>query len=367
VMAVPSDATIDDLVERLARNGGDQSFFQAVRMILNHTKTTIGRDHSPTKDALKLRAHPSVAFPSGEIGAVVSGSSTRNSQSQSQSSQSKKPTIEATFFGIYGPESALPLHYTQLIIDRIRNKDYSLREFLDLFNHRLISLFYRAWEKHHFPIAFETALRAEQPDLMTDALLSIVGFGSQAVQKRLRIPESAWLHFAGIKALRGARGEALEKMVTTHFRVAVNVIPFKGEWLRIPKDQQSSMGTPKLGQSLGNQLGVDSVAGSQIWAIEHRFRIQLGPMSLETFRSFTPTSKNLLPLAQLVRTYVGPTFDFDVQVVLVRTEVPGTSLASVGGSRLGWDSWLGEYRIPQDAYDAVFVCEGLPDQNQVAI
>ncbi len=363
--AVENELTIDDLVERLERNGGDQSFFQAVRLVLNHTRTTIGRDHSPTKDPLKFRAHASVAYPAGEIGAVIPGHSV--DRPSSTKLNSKKPIIEATFFGLYGPDSALPLHYTQLIIDRIRNKDHALREFLDLFNHRLISLFYRAWEKHHFPIAFETASRAHQPDLMTDALLSIVGFGNQAVQNRLRIPENTWLHFAGIKALRGARGDALEKMLASHFRIPVKVIPFQGEWLRIPKDQQSALGTPKLGQSLGNQLGVEAVAGSQFWAIEHRFRVQLGPLSLKTFQTFTPTSKNLLPLAQLVRTYVGPTFDFDVQAVLVRTEVPGTSLSSVGGTRLGWDSWLGEYRLPQDASDAVFVCEGLPAQDPLAV
>jgi type VI secretion system protein ImpH len=365
VAAEEKEDSIDDLIERLSRHGGDQSFFQAVRLILNHSRTTIGRDHSPTKDPLRLRAHPSVAYPAGEIGAVTPGQSEENGSSRKP--HSKKPTIEATFFGLYGPESALPLHYTQLIIDRLRNKDHAFREFLDLFNHRLISLFYRAWEKHRFPIAFETASRANQPDLMTDALRSIVGFGNRAVQKRLQFSEDTWLHFAGIKALRGARGDALEKMLASRFRIPVKVIPFQGEWLRIPRDQQSSLGTPKLGQSLGNQLGIDAVAGSQIWAIEHRFRVQLGPLSLKTFQSFTPTSKNLLPLAQFVRTYVGPTFDFDVQAILVRTEVPGTSLSSIGGSRLGWDSWLGEYRLSKDAGDAVFVCEGLPAQDQLAV
>jgi type VI secretion system protein ImpH len=365
VAAVENELTIDDLVTRLARNGSDQSFFQAVRLVLNHARTAIGRDQSPTKDPLKFRAHASIAYPAGEMGAVIPRPSVV--ETSSTTLVSRKPIFEATFFGLYGPESALPQHYTQLIIDRIRNKDHALREFLDLFNHRLISLFYRAWEKHHFPIAFETASRADQPDLITDALLSLVGFGNQAVQNRLRVSENTWLHYAGIKSLRGARVDALEKMLASHFRIPAKVIPFQGEWLRIPKDQQSSLGTPNLGQVLSNQLGVDAVAGSQVWAIEHRFRIQLGPLSLKTFQSFTPTSKNLLPLAQFVRTYVGPAFDFDIQVVLVRNQVPGTSLSSVGGSRLGWDSWLGEYRLPQDASDAVFVCEGSPAQDPLAV
>ena len=64
-------------------------------------------------------------------------------------------TMKVNFMGLSSPQGVLPTPYTELIIERTQKKDNALRDFLDLFNHRLISFFYRAWEKHHFFVSYE--------------------------------------------------------------------------------------------------------------------------------------------------------------------------------------------------------------------
>ena len=67
--------------------------------------------------------------------------------------------MTVTFMGLAGTGGVLPGHYTQLLIDRIHEKDFGLRDFLDLFNHRLIAHFYQGWAKCHFFVGYESAQR----------------------------------------------------------------------------------------------------------------------------------------------------------------------------------------------------------------
>jgi type VI secretion system protein ImpH len=340
---------LTELVARIAKQRSNQSFFQAVRLLLRASRTTLGRDLRPSAEAIRLRAEASEAFPASELSHI-----------EFSQQADRKPILDASFFGLYGPSGALPQHYTQLVIDRIRKKDTGIRDFLDIFNHRFLSLFYRAWEKHHFPVAYETAHQAKVPDLVTECLMSLVGFGNAGVRDRLQISDKAWLHYAGLKALSGPRPDALQGMISHHFKIPANVQSFQGEWLRIPIVEQTRLGASRLGETKNNALGVEAVAGQRIWAVEHRFRIELGPLRLEQFKRFIPDGPSLEPLAQLVRTYVGPQFEFDVQVILQPSDVPGTTLGGASSSRLGWNTWLGDWRSDSSARDAIFESEGNP-------
>lgn len=340
---------IKQIVERLSKQRANQGFFQAVRLLLKESGTTLGRDLKPSEEAIRLRAEASEAFPASEIASI-----------SLDEKETGKPTIEASFFGLYGPSGVLPQHYTQLVIDRIRRKDTGLRDFLDIFNHRLLSLFYRAWEKHHFPVAYETAHQAKVSDLVTECLMHLVGFGNSGLRNRLQVSDNAWLHYAGLMALSGPRTDALEGMISDHFQVPSSVSSFEGEWLRIPLEEQTSLGWTQLGETKNNALGVDAVAGQRTWAVEHRFRIEVGPLRLDQFRRFLPSGTLLASLAQLVRTYVGPQFDFDIQVTLHRLDVTGTELGIDSASRLGWNTWLGDWRSDCHAKNARFESEGNP-------
>src|SRR5688572_17697079 len=115
-------------------------FFQAVRVLEalarrgengERKRQPVGGDHAPQDEVVRFRAHVSHRFPAGGIQDL-----------RLPKSDDDLFEMTVSFLGAIGPSGALPQHYTQLVIDRVRQKDTSLRDFLDLFHHRLISHYY---------------------------------------------------------------------------------------------------------------------------------------------------------------------------------------------------------------------------------
>jgi type VI secretion system protein ImpH len=109
------------------------------------------------------------------------------------------------------------------------------------------------------------------------------------------------------------------------------------------------------------------VAGERVWDVQSKIRLRLGPLGYARFTEFlpdrTPTSrrKEFFLLCHLVRLYVGPELDFDVQLVLRAEEVPACQLApsESDGPQLGWNTWIRSQPQARDADDAVFAEEEL--------
>src|SRR3989442_14844714 len=82
-----------------------------------------------------------------------------------------------------------PRLLNELILERARQKDSTFRDFLTLFDHRLISLFYRAWEKYRAPIGYEHArTRDEGLDAVSTCLFDLVGMGTAGLRGRFHAP-----------------------------------------------------------------------------------------------------------------------------------------------------------------------------------
>ena len=342
------------------------NFFQAVRMLdwstrndetSVSTKQPIGRDAVPKKETVRIKAHQSLSFPSGLV-----------ADFEQPEKEELPAEMVVPFFGITGPNGALPRHYTQLVIDRSRDKDFALRDFLDLFNHRAISFFYRAWAKYRLPIAYEEhflhldGAMATEDDLITRCLRCLTGFGTKHLTQRQELPDNALLYYGGHLAHQPRNAQSLARMVEDYFGVPASVIQLVGQWLYLSDEDQSKLGAMQIGMSLNNQLGKDVVVGNRVWGIENSIRIQLGPVGYDDFKSYSPAGDRLQSMAEMIRTYVGMEFDFDVQVVLRKEEVPQCQLggAEKDGARLGWNTWVRNNPMPKDADDAIFACEGLP-------
>ncbi|QDV25573.1 type VI secretion system baseplate subunit TssG [Aureliella helgolandensis] len=321
------------------------SFFAALRKIQSEQAALIGRDTRPAHEPVRLRSEPSVAFPSTEL-------------AKATTSASGQVVLDVSFLGLFGPSGTLPQHYTQTIIDRGRQKDYALRDFLNLFNHRWISFFYRAWEKHDFPSAFQTSRSLKQEDPITKILSSLVGFGTSGLRDRTQLDDSSLLYYAGLLADTRARQTSLTNMIADWFKVSVEVLQFQGQWIHISVPDQTRMQAGQLGVNSNNRLGFDTVAGQRVWNVENRLRLKIGPLNVEEFRRFSPMGDRLAALHALARTYLGPQMEFDIQVVLQRQSVPPIRLgSSPNPSHLGWNTWLGNWPFARDAQDAIFELE----------
>jgi type VI secretion system protein ImpH len=370
-MAAQSRGTSPAVSRQLADEPYRFAFFQAVRVLehlarerlragLGPEHLPIGSDNPPQRETVRLRALPAHTFPPAEVVSLKLHESP-------PSADVAAPLAEmvVSFLGLTGPSGVLPHHYTQLLIDRIRQKDFALRDFLDLFHHRAISLFYRAWEKYRLPAAYERAAldpQAEHEDLFTRSLYCLVGFGTGRLRGRLAIRDAALVYYGGHFAHAPRNAAALESVLVDYFEVPVRVFQFQGRWLALSREDRSR--TPSAGAPQGQncQLGANVVVGHRVWSVENKFRVQLGPLTYEQFRRFLPRGDGLQPLAQLVRCYVGPEFDFDVQPVLQAAEVPPCRAGRdvPVRSQLGWNSWLRSRPMPRDAADAVFQHEGGP-------
>ena len=354
-------ATLED---RLFREGHAFDFFQAVRLLhaLDPGRRPVGRGGPPEAEAVRFRAHASLSFPPGSIYALERGTPDR-----------PVPTLTQSFLGLTGPSGVLPRHYTELLL-RLREskaaEKYALRDWLDLFNHRLTSLFYRAWEKYRFELAYERGEYAlPEPDTHTRALRSLVGLGLPPLRDRLavsaegrplaRVDDLAVLYYGGLFAHRPRNAAGLEALLADYFQLPVRVQQFQGRWLALEPANQTRLGD---GPGSNNRLGADALAGERVWDRQGQFRVRVGPLAYERFVEFLPdrapipARKASFLMAHLVRLYVGPDLEYDVQLVLLAAEVPGCRLDDGGGGvgpRLGWNTWLGSLPRATDAEDVV--------------
>jgi type VI secretion system protein ImpH len=369
----PAAATADwtGVAARLLAAPYEFDFFQAVRLLqrLIPDRTAIGRGGPPWREPVRFRAHVSTSFPPSSIHdlAVPPGEQT--------------PVMTQSFLGLFGPSGILPRSYTELLIRLQRDskgpEKHLLREWMDLFNHRLVSLFYRAWEKYRFTIPYERLeYDRSEPDLFTRSLLSLIGLGMPPLRQRLRVsaeadPESAapevvfarildlsLLRYAGFFSHRPRNAISLQALIGDYFRTPTQVRQFQGQWLPLEPSVQSQLGEP----AGNNELGASAVAGDRVWNTHNKIRLRLGPLDYARFIEFLPDTtpvfqrKDLFLLIHMVRFYLGPDLDFDIQLVLRAEDVPEAVLTDDGsiGARLGWNTWMREPGCGDDADDAVF-------------
>lgn len=337
------------LAESLFENASLFDFFQAVRLLergaedaQGGARRPVGLDANPEEEIVRFMAVASLAFPPASIGKLEADPA------------GGQPRMVTTFFGLIGPQGVLPQHYSTLVIQRLRERDATLRDFLDLFHHRLVSLFYRAWEKHRHYVGWERRRRtsAGGEDLLTTALLSLVGLGVEGLRERLKIDDDAVVFYAGHFAHQPRSMSALEGLLADSFEAPLTVEPFQGRWLYLADDDCSRFSSPADPQGRHCRLGQDLIVGQRVWDVRSKFRIRVGPVGYSDFADFMPSGDRLLPLCQMTRLYVGPEYEFDVQVVLRRDEARGCILGEQ--SYLGWNTWTRSRPPKSDAAEAVF-------------
>ena len=353
----------DTVDTELRRNPDRFEFFQAVRLLElagyrkvlregERDRFPVGYDRPPEKEFVRFRVIPSLRFAVTAVRRILWPGDRGKSPEAPDS-----PDLQVTFMGLTGPAGVLPNHYTELLIKRGRDRDFALRHFFDLFHHRTISLFYRAWEKYRFPFTWERSrLDPSVEDRFTSALYALVGLGQVDLRHRMEVADEAVAHYAGLFAHSPRSAIGLERMLSDYLGLPVEVQQYQGRWLMLDKSDQSALPTALEPQGRFTELGINTVIGERVWDVQGKFRIRVGPVSYRDFNSLSPTEAGLRRLAQITRLYVGPEFDFDVQVVLKGEEVPRCTL-QLGGEfqpRLGWNTWGGVFPEHLNSDDAIY-------------
>lgn len=359
-MATAHGGESPGLSMRLFREPHRYNVFQAVRLLqrwLRVTRQPVGHDFLPEQEAVRFRVPPSLNFAAAAVQQLRLPAPNPNAPD----GELLPPEMIVTFLGLFGPRGVLPYHYTSLVLRRSRDKDTALRDWLDLFNHRLVSLFYRAWEKYRLPFTFEqAALTGGEPDPVTRGLFCLTGLGTPALRGRQDFPDLAFIYYAGHFAHYPRSAAALEGILTDYFDMPVHVLELQGYWLILEADDRAYLPDTCYRDGRNNVLGNDLVLGERVWDVQGRFRLQLGPLTYKQFRQFMPNGAGLRPLCQLTRTYVGPELSFDVQLILRPDEVPACRLGDdADPTFLGWNSWITSCPSGHARDDAVFSLDAI--------
>lgn len=342
--ATPAAAMLTEARARMMREIEESptafAFYQMVRLLsrLNPERARIGRWSDPSQEVARFHASTSLGFPASEVEEM--------SIPGDYGAKSDPAEITVNFFGLTGPQGVMPHVYSEHASYRARVRDTAFRDFLDIFNHRAISLLFRAWEKNNAIVAHESGAE----DRLYDHLLDLAGMGTRGLRNRLPIRDEAVAFFSGLLATRARPADGLARIIGDYFDVPASVEQFIGEWRQLDSGGQCALGL----EGDAGRLGF-GVIGDAVWDPQARVRVRLGPLTREQFESFIPGGSAHDALRTLARLYADDIVGVDVQLVLTRREVKPCVLDvptdGPGGRRgpgLGRGTWLASRPLSRD-------------------
>ena len=316
-------------------------FFQAVRMIqrMERERKPVGYFITPQGETIRFAARTSLAFPPSEIYDL-------------RRMENGQMSMTVEFMGLCAAISVMPATYTEFLLARAREKDHAMEDFLNIFNHRMISFFYRGWEKYRFFIEYEKS----RDDRLSARLLDLLGLGTEGLRDRGGIPDDAYLNYVALLARHVRSAASLEQILEDYFGVQVRVQQFAGAWRKLSSENQTCF-SGAGGDS--ERLGVGVVAGDEVWDHHGRIRISLGPMRFEQYLRFLPGKDAYHELVAWLKFYSNGSYETEVQLVLAREDAPSCELGSSGEMRpqLGLVSWLKTRPLDRDPADATYLVQ----------
>ncbi len=331
----------DPHLQLLLKQSVRYSFFQAMRQIETtySSMPRVGYSSSPSQEPFRIQQPADLAFAPTAIDSV-------------SENLDGKISIEQRFFGLLGPSGPLPLHLTEIVRNRSRHaNDSALQSFLDIFHHRMASLFYRAWS------SARPAVQRDRPkqDRFGMFLGALVGVGMRNGRDG-----DAWLdeskrYFAGRLGSLHRNTEGLTSMVESVVNTPVCIEPFSLRWLPLSTQERTKLGGKPKNSSTGfasNCLGRTTVLGQRVADRQSHIDMRLGPMSYSDFHRILPGSSQCTELRAVIRTHLGSGMDAIIRPILQKEEVPPIRLGSSG--QLGRNAWVYSKPIDRDRDDYCF-------------
>ncbi|NOY76013.1 MAG: type VI secretion system baseplate subunit TssG [Kiritimatiellaeota bacterium] len=337
----------DYLIRRLCREATDYDFFQAVRLLeqAHGDKPRVGRSLRVSDDLLRFGQTPTLEFAPSTISAFVAGT------------HKPAPTMFVYFLGLLGPNGALPLFLTEFVRNRERNNsDSTQNRFLDIFNNRIIALFYRAWALNSQAVSYDRP----EDDWVSLAISCIAGYGDETLKHRDSVPDAAKSFFSGLMATQSVSEEGLTSILSGFFQIPVKVSSFTPRWLRVSSEYFCRLGAPsnefggvvfqrsaRTAENENSELGGTAMLGKSYRDRTQRFTIHLGPLDFDDFERLLPGAKSFTRLMDWVRNYLTDPLCWDIRFTLKADAVPKTRLGGYG--RLGYSTWLKAISFENDA------------------
>ncbi len=333
------------VIKHLTECPFDFGFKQAVRLLERYsvlTKTEnqhasdkpVAKYMPPSSEFIRFNVNSSFAFPSSDIASI------RKHAIDANTSQWR---MDVNFIGLTGSSGILPFHYTETLLQRTKLKDSSMADFFMLFNHRTTSLFYQASCKYNLPITYEKKRLkdngSEISDNYTQAILSLIGFGTPHLSNRLYTSDESLIFYAGLLTEKVRTASGLQQILQNHFGISVEVKEFIGQWQNLIPDVRTRLSSRRI--DVNNCLGKSVMLGRKGWFSQGKIKIILGPLNKSQLHQFSPGTNTLKALDEIVRLYVGIEHDYDFIMKIKRKDIPKKiSLSKNNLAIMGWNTWL---------------------------
>jgi len=313
-MASTNRASQHPLVAELLGRGNEAAFHELVRILealpQMNDAVAVGHQGPAAREGIRFAPALDLSFGSSEVDAVAIDEDTG------------RLTITSRFFGLYGTESPLPANYTeQLLYD---DPDGRLRAFIDIFNHRLLSLRHRAWKKYRHSVQYD-------------------GRGTDKMSHRMRILTHLeqlgepihLLTFAGLLHQQPVSAASLEQILNSVLQVPVSVQSCHIRVIQVPTHQQNKLG------SANSTLGGLCMLGGEMRSATTTFKVHVGPLGHRAFKQFLPNGRRRKALCDLIDRLNGDQLDCHIAVEIDPDAIEPTWLGETSQG-LGWNTWLGE-------------------------
>ena len=296
----------------------------------------VARFTPPTSELVRFNTHQSLAFPSSEVNSI---------QRTELPSGATQWQMVVNLMGLTGSMGVLPFHYTELILKRQKQKDDTIENFFNLFNHRILSLFFQASVKYHLPIQYERnhlhKTVKDQPDPQTRALLSLIGMGTEGLTNRLYTKDESLIYYSGLFTQQVRTAMGLKQILRSHFNIPVEIDQFVGQWQELVDDVRSKLADINNPTGRNVCLGRSAMLGKKGWFAQGKIHIILGPLNAQQLKQFAPGTYALKALNELVRMYVGMEHDYDFIIRVKKNNVPEKiRLGKKQPPIIGWNTWL---------------------------
>lgn len=340
------------ITELLLKQPQAYCFFQAVRLLEravlfdgslaisnNSTVTTcnpVALFVPPSTEVLRFKTRTSLSFPKNEIFSIT--------RTETETSKNLWE-MQVNFLSLAGSMGVLPYHYTELILQRLKQKDESLTHFLDMFNHRTLSLFYQAGTKYSLPIEYErrklNSHSKKSQSTATQALLSMIGLGTAGVMNRQKIRDESLLFYSGLLTQKIRSSTGLKQILADYFNLPVKIQEFVGQWQDLIPDIRTRIASKLEPKGQNAALAQSAMLGGRGWIGQGKIKILIGPLNKEQFYRFAPGTTALAAMHDMVQMYLGLEHDYEFIIEVKRADLPNKIiLTKTSPLILGWNTWL---------------------------
>ncbi|MBP5980074.1 MAG: type VI secretion system baseplate subunit TssG [Halomonas sp.] len=315
--AAASDVALAPLINGARR----YEFFQLVELLHRHHSDDLEQRHSgsvPAFQRVKYKASASLGFPGSDVLDLAIN-------------ESGQYEMKVSFLGLQGAQSPLPSYYLEALAHESAHQEGSAGDFLDFFNHRLLTLMHRSWRKYRHYVRYQD----DAQDGFSAAVFALVGLADSNLRGETPINWSKMLAYAGLLAGRSRSPDVVSGIVSHCFDLAqVEINEWILRWVDIPLDQRSRTGLS------GMTLGEDMVAGERVADVKGKFALCLRGLSLARFRDFLPDGEEHQPLKTLVSFVLREPLAYDLEIELLESEVKPMRLGDAGSCQLGWTTFV---------------------------